>query len=55
LVGFDKSETLQSLIIDIKNNLEADNDEILEKFKECLIATASSDGIVRAERSKISS
>ncbi|RIA89917.1 hypothetical protein C1645_805996 [Glomus cerebriforme] len=53
-IGFDKDETLQSLIIDItKNNPEAEEDEILEKCKECLIATASSDGIIRAERSAL--
>ncbi|RIA92696.1 hypothetical protein C1645_804473 [Glomus cerebriforme] len=53
-IGFDKDETLQSLIIDItKNNPEAEDDEILDKCKECLIATASSDGIVRAERSAL--
>ncbi|GBC14226.1 hypothetical protein GLOIN_2v1789429 [Rhizophagus irregularis DAOM 181602=DAOM 197198] len=52
-IGFD-DETLQSLIIDItKNNPEADNDEILEKCKECLIATASFDGVVRAEQSAL--
>ena len=46
-IGFDKDETLQSLVIDItKNNSEAEDDEILEKCKECLIAT-SFDGIVR--------
>jgi hypothetical protein len=53
-IGFDENETLQSLIIDItKNNPEADDDKILEKCKECLIATASSDGVVRAERSAL--
>ncbi|PKC65425.1 hypothetical protein RhiirA1_514579, partial [Rhizophagus irregularis] len=53
-IGFDKDETLQSLIIHItKNNPETDNDEILEKCKECLIATASSDGVVRAEQSAL--
>jgi hypothetical protein len=53
-IGFDKDETLQSLIIDItKNNSEAEDNEILEKCKECLIATASSDGMVRAERSAL--
>ncbi len=53
-VGFDKDETLQSLVIDItKNNSEADDDEILDKCKECLIAIASSDGIVRAEQSSL--
>jgi len=51
-VGFDKDETLQSLVIDFtKNNPNGDDDEILEKCKECLIAIASSDGVVRAERS----
>jgi hypothetical protein len=48
-VGFD-DENLQSLIMDIlKNNPEADNNRILEICKECLIATATPDGIVRAE------
>src|SRR5687768_12154273 len=42
-IGFDKDETLQSLVIDItKNNSEAEDYEILEKCKECLIAIASS-------------
>ncbi|GBB91806.1 hypothetical protein RclHR1_01920010 [Rhizophagus clarus] len=53
-VGFNKDETLHSLVIDItKNNPEAEDNEILEKCKECLIATASSDGIMRAERSAL--
>ncbi|RIA80531.1 hypothetical protein C1645_838539, partial [Glomus cerebriforme] len=53
-IGFNKDKTLQSLIINvIKTNFEANNEEILEKCKECLIATASSDGIVRAERSAL--
>jgi len=53
-IGFDKDETLQSLVIDItKDNPEADDDEILEKCKEILIAIASSDGVVRAERSSL--
>ncbi|UZO02840.1 uncharacterized protein OCT59_021318 [Rhizophagus irregularis] len=53
-IGFDKDETLLSLVIDItKNNPEADDDEILEKCKECLIAIASSDGAIRAERSAL--
>ncbi|PKY15764.1 hypothetical protein RhiirB3_428014 [Rhizophagus irregularis] len=51
-IGFDKDETLQSLVIDItKNNPEAENSEILENCKECLVAIASSDGIIRAEQS----
>ncbi|UZO21060.1 uncharacterized protein OCT59_013464 [Rhizophagus irregularis] len=53
-IGFDGNETLQSLIIDItKNNPEAAEEEILEKCKECLIATATSDGVVRAELSAL--
>ena len=53
-IGFDDEETLQSLVINVtKNNLEVEDDEILEKCKECLIAIASSDGIVRAERSSL--
>src|SRR5688572_26721885 len=53
-IGFDNDETLQSLVIDVtKNNSKAEDDEILEKCKECLIATASSDGVVRAERSAL--
>ena len=53
-VGFNKGETLQSLVIDItKNNPEAEDEEILEKCKESLIAIASSDGILRAEQSTL--
>jgi hypothetical protein len=53
-IGFDKDETLQSLVIDItKSNPEEDDDDILEKCKECLIAIASSDGVIRAERSAL--
>ncbi|RIA99608.1 hypothetical protein C1645_849990 [Glomus cerebriforme] len=53
-IGFNKDETLQSLVIDItKNNSEAEENEILEKCKECLVATASFDGIVRAEQSAL--
>ncbi|GBC06549.1 hypothetical protein RclHR1_06900002 [Rhizophagus clarus] len=48
-IGFDKDETLQSLVINTTmNNPEADDDEILEKCKESLIAIATSDGIIRA-------
>ena len=51
-IGFDENETLQSLVIYVsKDNPEAEDHEILEKCKECLIAIASSDGIIRAERS----
>jgi hypothetical protein len=53
-VGFDKDETLQSLVINITRNIpEAENNEILEKCKECLMAIASSDGVVRAEKSTL--
>ncbi|PKC70591.1 hypothetical protein RhiirA1_439366 [Rhizophagus irregularis] len=53
-IGFDKDETLQSLVIDVtKNNSEAADEEILEKCKECLIAVATSDGVIRAERSAL--
>ncbi|GBC14826.2 hypothetical protein GLOIN_2v432849 [Rhizophagus irregularis DAOM 181602=DAOM 197198] len=51
-IGFDKNETLQSLIFNITmNNPEANDNEILEKCKESLIAIASPDGIIRAELS----
>ncbi|PKY42427.1 hypothetical protein RhiirA4_397377 [Rhizophagus irregularis] len=53
-IGFDKDETLQSLVIDVtKNNSDASDEDILNECKECLIATASSDGMVRAERSNL--
>src|SRR4051794_5660084 len=53
-IGFNKDETLQSLVIDItKNNPEVEDKEILEKCKESLIAIATSDGILRAERSTL--
>ncbi|CAG8479091.1 963_t:CDS:10 [Gigaspora margarita] len=53
-IGFNHDETIQSLVVDIKETYyEMDNSEILEKCKECLIAVASSDGIVRAEKSAL--
>ncbi len=53
-IGFNEDETLQSLVIDItKNNPKAEDDVILEKCKEHLIAIATSDGIVRAEQSTL--
>ncbi|GBC04617.1 hypothetical protein RclHR1_05780008 [Rhizophagus clarus] len=53
-IGFDDDETLQSLVINIiKNNPEAEAEVILEKCKECLIAIASPDGIIRAELSTL--
>ncbi|CAG8439285.1 11270_t:CDS:10, partial [Acaulospora colombiana] len=54
-IGFDPDETLQSLVIDVsRNDSDDDRSVILEKCKEKLIAIASSDGIVRAEKSILS-
>src|SRR4051794_17216728 len=51
-IGFDEKETLQSLVIDVKKSFpEAEEEEILFKCKEKLIKIASSDGMIRAERS----
>ncbi|CAG8754924.1 2170_t:CDS:2, partial [Dentiscutata heterogama] len=51
-IGFDPDETLQSLVIDVKkSNPYSSDDAILEQCKENLIAIASSDGIIRAEKS----
>ncbi|CAJ0749662.1 18149_t:CDS:2 [Entrophospora sp. SA101] len=51
-IGFDSNETIQSLIINIKRKYpDDDNEEILEKCKECLVAIATSDGMVRSENS----
>src|SRR2546429_4824584 len=53
-IGFNKDETLQSLIIDVtKNNPEAEDEEILETCKERLVAIAYSDGMLRAEQSTL--
>ena len=53
-IGFNEEETLQSLVIDItKNHPNAKDEEILEKCKECLIAIATSDGVIRAELSML--
>ncbi|CAB5188257.1 unnamed protein product [Rhizophagus irregularis] len=47
-----KYETLQSLVIDVtKNNSDASDEDILNECKECLIATASSDGMTEAQLS----
>ncbi|CAB4467000.1 unnamed protein product [Rhizophagus irregularis] len=47
-IGFDKNETLQSLVIDVKKSFpEADEEE------EKLINIASSDGMIRAEKSNL--
>ncbi|RIB19825.1 hypothetical protein C2G38_2141452 [Gigaspora rosea] len=55
-IGFDPDETLQSLVIDVKkSNPYISDDAILEKCKENLIAIASSDGIIRAEKSTLDS
>ncbi|CAG8527907.1 30424_t:CDS:10, partial [Racocetra persica] len=51
-IGFDQDETLQSLVINVrKNNSQLQFDETLERCKETLIAIASSDGVIRAEKS----
>ncbi|CAB4391094.1 unnamed protein product [Rhizophagus irregularis] len=53
-IGFDKNETLQSLVIDVKKSFpEADEGEVLIKCKEKLINIASSDGMIRAEQSNL--
>ncbi|CAG8510048.1 23700_t:CDS:10 [Cetraspora pellucida] len=53
-IGFDQDETLQSLVIDVrKNNPQLQLDETLARCKEALIAIASSDGIIRAEKSAL--
>ncbi|GBB98974.1 hypothetical protein RclHR1_03380016 [Rhizophagus clarus] len=53
-VGFNKDGTLQSLVINTtKINPEAENNEILEKCKVCLIATATFGGILRVEQSAL--
>ncbi|CAG8454752.1 3616_t:CDS:10 [Acaulospora morrowiae] len=54
-IGFEQGETLESLVIDTrKKNPDARDSEILTKCKESLINIASSDGIVRAEKSELS-
>ncbi|CAG8574733.1 752_t:CDS:10, partial [Racocetra persica] len=55
-IGFDKEETLQSLVIYNCNNKEINNDDetILNKCKELLIGIATSDGIVRSKESMLS-
>jgi hypothetical protein len=53
-IGFDKSETLQSLVIDVKKSFpEANEEAVLLKCKETLINIASSDGMIRAEQSNL--
>ncbi|CAG8825684.1 7625_t:CDS:2, partial [Cetraspora pellucida] len=51
-VGFDKEETLQSLVIYNSGKFGSENKEsILSRCKELLIGIATSDGIVRSNRS----
>ncbi|GES78826.1 hypothetical protein GLOIN_2v1764819 [Rhizophagus clarus] len=53
-IGFCEEETLQSLVIDTMNkdpNME--ENELLEKCKEALIAIATSDGMVRIDKSPL--
>lgn len=51
-IGFNPDETVQSLVIDVKKNYPMlDEEGILAKCKEYLISIATSDGIVRAEKS----
>ncbi|CAI2172871.1 11316_t:CDS:2, partial [Funneliformis geosporum] len=53
-MGFNKEETLQSLIIDIKKKEPMMRDrDILNKCKEYLVAIATPDGMVRIERSTL--
>ncbi|CAG8495754.1 6945_t:CDS:10, partial [Scutellospora calospora] len=53
-IGFDPDETVQSLVIDTKKNYpNSDDQEILIKCKEKLVAIASSDGIIRTEKSEL--
>src|SRR5439155_8222789 len=54
-IGFDPDETIQSLVISMKRRFpDDDNIETLEKCKECLVAIATSDGIIRSESSLLS-
>uniref|UniRef100_A0A8H4B3K0 E3 ubiquitin-protein ligase n=1 Tax=Gigaspora margarita TaxID=4874 RepID=A0A8H4B3K0_GIGMA len=53
-IGFDKEETLQSLVIHNFNNNSELKDEILHKCKELLIGIALPDGIVRSKKSMLS-
>ncbi|CAG8631484.1 21109_t:CDS:10, partial [Gigaspora margarita] len=55
-IGFDKEETLQSLVIYNSNNPELkDETKILHKCKEQLIGIALPDGIVRSKNAILSS
>ncbi|CAG8709962.1 9694_t:CDS:2, partial [Acaulospora morrowiae] len=51
-IGFSSEETLQSLIIDqCEKNPDSDDDTIISLCKESLISIASSDSIIRADKS----
>src|SRR4051812_28651553 len=52
-IGFNEEETLQSLVVDIKKKIE--EKDIFEKCKETLIAIATSDGMVRIDKSHLDS
>ncbi|CAG8632011.1 13033_t:CDS:2, partial [Cetraspora pellucida] len=55
-VGFDREETLQSLVILNSNNSQLkDKEYIIDKCKEQLLGIALSDGIVRSKRSMLAS
>ncbi|KAG9292714.1 hypothetical protein G9A89_008302 [Geosiphon pyriformis] len=55
-IGFNPVETVQSLVIDhCKKNPTMDEDSIITKCKESLIMIASSDGIIRSEKSALAS
>ncbi|GBB99412.1 hypothetical protein RclHR1_03510006 [Rhizophagus clarus] len=54
-IGFDNDETLQSLVLDITNNYDYDDNEIIENCKRKLVALTTSDGILRAERLNVDS
>lgn len=52
-IGFDEEETIQSLVFDQfkRKKNDIDDESIVKKCKERLIAIASSDGMVRARQS----
>ncbi|CAG8468220.1 46_t:CDS:10, partial [Acaulospora colombiana] len=51
-IGFTPEETLQSLIVDqCGKNPDSNDDTIIHSCKEALISIATSDGVVRAEKS----
>ncbi|CAG8434051.1 10722_t:CDS:10 [Ambispora gerdemannii] len=55
-IGFNTEETVQSLVIDkCQKNPNLNDNKIIMKCKESLISIASSDGIVRSERSALAS